>query len=101
MSEWQLQCHLPDNNGITLKIGKAARVVLPKLIRDRMGFVQGGDVELFETAAGLILKNASPKSSLIRKDDFLVHTGSLPASFDWSRLIDDERSDRDRRLLGL
>ena len=86
---------------MTLKIDKAGRVVLPKPIRDRMGLVQGGDVELTETAAGLILKNAAPKPSLVRKGAFLIHTGSLPASFDWSRLIDDERSDRDRRLLGL
>ena len=42
-----------------------------------------------------------PKLSLIHKGSFFVHTGSLPASFDLLRLIDDERNDRDKRLLSL
>jgi len=86
---------------MTLKIDKAGRVVLPKPLRDRLGIDQNSDLEAIETSDGVLLKNLSLKSSLIRENGFLVHTGALPASYDWNRLIEEERSEQDKRNLGL
>ncbi len=86
---------------MTLKIDKAGRVVLPKPLRDRLGINQDSDLEVIETTDGVLLKNVSLKPSLIRENGFLVHTGSLPPSYDWNRLVEDERNEQDRRNLGL
>ena len=60
---------------MTLRIDKAGRIVLPKPVRQR--------------------------PSLVNRDGLLVHRGTLPKAYDWSRLIEDDRDERMRRLAGL
>jgi AbrB family looped-hinge helix DNA binding protein len=73
---------MPSSIGMTLKMDKAGRVILPKPVRDRLGLHAGSDIEIEETADGVVLKPVDRKPSLVRKGSFLVHTGEIPPSYD-------------------
>jgi AbrB family looped-hinge helix DNA binding protein len=86
---------------MTLKIDKAGRVVLPKPMRDRLGLRAGSDLEIEETAEGIVLKPATRRPSLIKKGSFLVHTGEVPPGYDILKAIDDDREEQMRKAWGL
>jgi len=86
---------------MTLKIDKAGRVILPKPVRDRFGLRAGSDLEVKETAEGVLLKPADRRPSLIKKGSFWVHTGELPPGYDILKAIDDDRDERVRKARGL
>lgn len=87
-------------SGMTLRMDKAGRVVLPKPLRDRLGLHEGSALELREAPDGLFLKAEVQRSPLVRSGRFLVHTGDLPRGYDILGALDDEREDRDRKLAG-
>ena len=64
----------------TLKIDRAGRVVIPKPVRDRMRLDPGADIEMEETAEGLLLRKISQKPSLVEQHGILVHLGKPPQS---------------------
>ncbi len=86
---------------MTIKIGKAGRVILPKPLRDRLGLREGSDLELLETPDGVLLKPAIERPSVVKKQGLWVHTVVLPPGFDSVRAIRDDREDRIRKLAGL
>ena len=86
---------------MTLKIDRAGRVVLPKPVRDRLGLCPGSDLEIQETAEGVVIKPASRKPSLVKRGLFWVHTGEIPAGYDFLEIIDEDREERMRRAWGL
>jgi AbrB family looped-hinge helix DNA binding protein len=86
---------------MTLKIDKAGRVILPKPMRDRLGLRAGSDLEVEETAEGIVLKPAEQKPSLIRKGGFLVYAGEIPPGWDAVKAIQEDREERMRRAWGL
>jgi AbrB family looped-hinge helix DNA binding protein len=86
---------------MTLKIDKAGRVILPKPVRDRLGLRAGSDLELEETAAGIVLRPAEQRPSMIKKGGLWVHTGKVPPGFDIVQAIRDDREERIRKLAGL
>jgi AbrB family looped-hinge helix DNA binding protein len=88
-------------NGMTLKIDKAGRVILPKPVRDRLGLHEGSDLEIVETPEGVMLKPAELRPSMIKKEGLWVHTGKLPPGFDAVQAIKDDREERIRKLAGL
>jgi AbrB family looped-hinge helix DNA binding protein len=88
-------------NGMTLRIDKAGRVILPKPVRDRLGLREGGGLELQETPDGLILKPAGRQPAMIQKQGLWIHTGKLPPGLDVMQAIQDDREDRIRKLAGL
>jgi AbrB family looped-hinge helix DNA binding protein len=90
-----------NNNAMTLKIDNAGRLVIPKPLRDRMRLEPGADLEVEETAEGLLLRRISQKPSLIEQNGLLIHIGKPPKSFDWERIIEDEREERTRDVAGL
>ena len=75
-------------------------MILPKPIRDRLGLHAGADLEIQETAEGVVLKAADRRPSLIRKGSFLVHTGEIPAGYDILKAIDEDREERMRKARG-
>jgi AbrB family looped-hinge helix DNA binding protein len=85
---------------MTLKVDKAGRIVLPKPVRDRLGLHDGSNLEMEETPEGVVLKPVGRKSSLVRKGRFLVHTGQLPSGYDTFEAIDQDREERERKILG-
>ncbi len=86
---------------MTLKIDKAGRIVLPKPIRDRLGFYEGADLELEEGAEGVTLRAVQRRPTLVRKGAFWVHTGKVGEEFDVVKAIARDREERDRKILGL
>ncbi len=86
---------------MTLKIDSAGRITLPKQIRDQLGLSCGGDLDLIETNDGLTLRSVEHRPSLIRKGNFLVHTGELPQGYDILAATANDRGERDRKVWGL
>jgi len=85
---------------MTLKMDKAGRVILPKPVRDRLGLHAGSDLEIQETAEGIVLRPTDRKPSLVKRGKFLVHTGELPPGFDLLKAIDEDRDERMRKSWG-
>ena len=85
---------------MTLKIDKAGRIVLPKPIRDRLGFYEGAHLELAEDAGGVTLRALQQQPTLIRKGAFWVHTGKVSQEFDIVNAIERNREERDYKNLG-
>ena len=75
--------------------------MLPKPVRERLGLKAGMDLELTEGAEGLMLKPVQRRASLVNRNGLLVHRGKLPKAYDWSRLVEDDRDERMRKLAGL
>ncbi len=88
-------------NGMTVKIDKAGRVILPKPVRDRLGLREGSDLEVVETPEGVVLKPVERGASMIKKQGLWVHTGKMPPGFDVVQAIRDDRDERIRKLAGL
>jgi AbrB family looped-hinge helix DNA binding protein len=88
-------------NGMTLKMDKAGRVILPKPVRDRMGLRAGSALEAVETAEGVVLKPVDRRPSLIKKGSFWIYAGEIPAGYDILKAIDDDREERMRKAWGL
>lgn len=88
-------------NGMTLKVDKAGRIVLPKRVRDRFHLHPGSDLTLEEGPDALLLRPVQRRASLVDRKGILVHLGQAPPRFDWSRLVEDERDDRLRDVAGL
>ena len=86
---------------MTLKIDKAGRVILPKLLRDRFGLHAGSDLEIRETREGIVLSPVDRRPSLIKKGGFLVYAGELPPGCDILKAIDEDREERTRKAWGL
>ncbi len=85
---------------MTVKVDKAGRLVLPKPVRERLGLHAGSDLEVHETPDGIVLKPADRRPSLVRKGNFLVHTGELPPGYEVVKAIDGDRDERDRKAWG-
>jgi len=86
---------------MTVRMDKAGRVTLPKAVRDRLGLQAGSDLEMVATEDGLVLKPASTRASMVRRDGLWVHAGKLPAGFDPAQAVRDDREERIRKLAGL
>jgi AbrB family looped-hinge helix DNA binding protein len=86
--------------GMTLKIDKAGRIVVPKPVRERLGLRAGMDLEVAEKSDGLLLKPVAQKPSMMRVKGFWVHQGVAPKNFDWDRLLEEQRDSHLRKLLG-
>ena len=88
-------------NGMTLRVDKAGRVVLPKPLRDRMGLHEGSNLDVLETPEGIVLKPVEQRPAMLKKDGLWVHAGKMPAGFDVVQSIRDDRDDRIRKVAGL
>lgn len=69
-------------------------------IRDRLGLRAGADLEITETADGIVLKPVEDQPPMERVNGLWVHQGSAPAGLDWDRFVDEEREAHSRRIFG-
>lgn len=88
-------------NGMTLRMDKAGRVILPKPVRDRLGLHEGSDLDIEETPDGLLLKPTEQRPSMVKKQGLWVHSGKVPPGFDIVQAVRDDREERIRKQAGL
>ena len=86
---------------MTLKMDKAGRVTLPKAVRDRLCLHADSELEMRETAEGVVLRPVHREPSMIKKHGFWVHTGKIPPGYDVLKAIDEDREERMRKAWGL
>jgi AbrB family looped-hinge helix DNA binding protein len=62
-------------NGMTVKVDRAGRIVLPKQVRERLGIQSGCALSLQESTEGILLRPIRQRASLILKRGLLLHPG--------------------------
>ena len=78
-------------NGMTLKIDKAGRIVVPKPLRERLGLKADTELEVLEQPEGLLLRPVGQRSSMIQVDGLWVHQGPSAPGANWDRVLEDVR----------
>jgi AbrB family looped-hinge helix DNA binding protein len=81
-------------NGMELKIDKAGRIVVPKPLRERLGFMPDMDLEAVEQPDGVLLKRAQQRPSMVKVDGLWVHQGRAEPGANWERILEDVREER-------
>ena len=84
---------------MTVAIDKAGRIVVPKPLRERLGFHAGSQLELSELRDGIKLRLVSSKPSLVEIDGLLVHQGEYEGDQDLTTAVERQREERIRELM--
>ncbi len=82
-----------------LKIDKSGRIVVPKPLRERLGFKPDTELEAIEQPDGVLLKRVQERPPMIKVDGLWVHQGVAEPGADWRRILDDVREERMDSLL--
>jgi len=77
-----------------LRIDKAGRIVVPKPLRERLGFKPDTELEAIEQPEGVLLKRVQERPSMVKVDGLWAHQGSAEPGAIWKRLLDDIREQR-------
>lgn len=77
-----------------LKIDKAGRIVVPKPLRERLGFRPGAELEAIEQPGGVLLKPIEQLPSMTKADGLWVHQGVAERGASWDRAIESVREER-------
>ena len=88
-------------NGMTIKVDKAGRIVLPKPVRERFHLREGSELEIEERSDGLTLKPVEQRSSIVQEDGIWVHLGKVPRGFDWGSIVEAIREERIKDASGI
>lgn len=86
-------------NGMTLKIDKAGRIVVPKPLRERLDLKADTELEVLEQPEGLLLRPVGQRSSMIQVDGLWVHQGTPAPAANWDRVLEDVREERIQSIL--
>jgi len=76
-----------------VKIDKAGRIVLPKILREELGFTVDTELEAIEEPEGVLLKRMQQPPSMAKVDGLWVHQGTAPEA-NWDRILEDVRAER-------
>ena len=82
-----------------LRIDKAGRIVVPKLLRERLGFKPDTELEAIEQPGGVLLRRAEQRPSMIKVDGLWVHQGIPQPGANWERILEDVREERIESVL--
>jgi AbrB family looped-hinge helix DNA binding protein len=86
-------------NGMELRIDKAGRIVVPKPLRERLGFKPDTELEAIEQPEGVLLKRVEQRPSMVKVDGLWVHQGSAEPGANWERVLEDVREERIESVL--
>jgi AbrB family looped-hinge helix DNA binding protein len=81
-------------SGMELKIDKSGRIVVPKALRERLGFKPDSELEAIEQPDGVLLKRVEERPSMIKVDGLWVHQGNLQQGANWERVLEEVREER-------
>ena len=80
--------------GMKLRIDKAGRIVVPKPLRERLGFKPDTELEAIEQPEGVLLKRVQRRPSMVKIDGLWVHQGRAEPGANWERILEDVREER-------
>jgi len=86
-------------NGMELRIDKAGRIVVPKPLRERLGFKPDTGLVAIEQSGGVLLKRVEQRPSMVKADGLWVHQGSAEPGANWERILEDVREERIESVL--
>jgi AbrB family looped-hinge helix DNA binding protein len=86
-------------NGMEVRIDKAGRIVVPKPLRERLGFRPDTELEAIEQPEGVLLKRIEQRPSMVKVDGLWVHQGSPEPGANWERILEDVREERIESVL--
>jgi AbrB family looped-hinge helix DNA binding protein len=86
-------------NGMELRIDKAGRIVVPKPLRERLGFKPDTELEAVEQPEGVLLKRVEQRPSMVKVDGLWVHQGSANPGANWDRILEGVRNERSESVL--
>jgi AbrB family looped-hinge helix DNA binding protein len=81
-------------NGMEVRIDKAGRIVVPKPLRERLGFKPDTELEAIEQPEGVLLKRVQQRPSMVQVDGLWVHQGRAEPGAHWERILEDMREER-------
>jgi AbrB family looped-hinge helix DNA binding protein len=88
-------------NGMDLRIDSAGRLILPKRVRDRLRLTADSIIELEERSGELVLRPKEQTPAVIQRNGRWVFVGEAPVGFDWNSMVEKDREEQDREILGL
>lgn len=77
-----------------LGIDKAGRIVVPKPLRERLGFKPDTELEAIEQPDGVLLKRIEQRPSMVKVDKLWVHQGTAEPGAEWERILEGVREER-------
>lgn len=81
-------------DGMKVGIDKAGRIVVPKPLRQRLGFMPDTELEAIEQPDGVLLKRLEQRPSMAKVDGLWVHQGAPEPGANWERILKDVRDER-------
>lgn len=85
--------------GMEVRIDKAGRIVVPKPLRERLGFKPDTELEAIEQPEGVLLKRVGQRPSMVKVDGLWVHQGTAEPGANWERILEDVRAERIESVL--
>ena len=82
-----------------LRIDKAGRIVVPKPLRERLGFKPDTELVVIEQPEGVLLKRVEQRPSMVKVDGLWVHQGSAEPGTNWERILEGVREERIESVL--
>ena len=76
-------------NGTEVRIDKSGRIVVPKPLRERLGFKPDTELEAVEQPDGVLLKRVEQRPSMTKIDGLWVHQGIPQPGANWERILED------------
>ena len=86
-------------NGVKVKIDKAGRIVVPKPLRERLGFKPDTELVAIEQPEGVLLKRVEQRPSMVKVYGLWVHQGSPEPGASWERILEHVREERIESVL--
>jgi AbrB family looped-hinge helix DNA binding protein len=85
--------------GMTLRIDKSGRIVVPKPLRERLGLKPHMELEAVEQPGGVLLRPVEQRPSMVKVDGLWVHQGVAQPGAAWDRVLEDMREERIQSVL--
>src|SRR5207237_9201851 len=70
-------------NGMDVRIDKSGRIVIPKPLRERLGFKPDTELVAIEQPEGVLLKRVEQRPSMLKVDGLWVHQASAEPGANW------------------
>jgi len=80
--------------GMTIRMDKSGRIVLPKVIRERFGLIPDRELDIVEQPDGVLIRRREEIPAMVKIDGLWVHQGTPDAGAQWDRVIDEVREER-------